>query len=169
MCINSGLTLMLRALINDLDSETFTDNRLEQLIAVAARFVNADLESSYTVNIMSPDISPDPITQNDQIFSNLVVVKSACLIDQSNVRLKAAIAGLSASAGPASLSVGGSHFSAYKDIIAMGPCAMYKEMLRDYKVGSGMVCHGILSPFISNTFDPTNMNFNSTYDTHREE
>jgi hypothetical protein len=159
MCINASLVLMLRALINDLDSETYTDNRLEQLVAIAAKFVNQDVEASYVVDIMSPDIVPDPIEVPDEIFSNLTVVKAACLIDQSNLRVKAALAGISASAGPASLSVGGAHFSAFKDIIDKGACHMYKEMLRDYKLGSGAICHGILSPFISNTFDPTSLNF----------
>ena len=169
MCINASLVLMLRALINDLDSETYADNRLEQLIAIAAKLVNQDVEGSYTIDIMSPDITPDPVDVPDDIFSNLTVVKAACLIVHNNLRVKAALAGLSASAGPANLSVGGAHFSAFKDIIDKGPCIMYKEMLRDYKLGSGVICHGILSPFISNTFDPSSLSFNSSYPDNRYE
>ncbi len=159
MCVNSSITLMVRALINDLDAETYTDERLEQLIVVAAKFVNQDLESSYVIDINSPDIVPDPVDQDDEIFVNLVSVKSACMIDHGNLRLKAAVAGLSATAGPASLSIGSNNFGAYKDIIAMGPCAMYRIMLQDYKFGAGALCHGILSPFISNSFDPSNLNY----------
>jgi hypothetical protein len=107
---------------------------------------------------MSPDITPDPVTNNDNIFVNLTVVKAACIVDQGNLRVRAAIAGLSANAGPAGLNVGGGNFSAFKDLIALGPCAMYKEMLQDYILGSGVICHGILSPFISNTFDPSSFN-----------
>jgi hypothetical protein len=154
MCINENMTLILRALINDLDSADYSDERLEQLIAIAANFVLQDTSStSYTVNIMSPDITPDP-WDDDMTFVNLTVLRAACMVDQGNLRVRAALAGLSANAGPASLSVGGSNFAAFKDLIALGPCALYKEMLQDYILGSGLVCHGILSPFISNTFDP---------------
>lgn len=156
MCINENMTLILRALINDLDNEDYSDERLEQLIAIAARFVIQDTSAAYTADVMSPDITPDPYANNDDIFVNLTVVRAACMVDQGNLRVRAAMAGLSATAGPASLNVGGGNFSAFKDLIALGPCAMYKEMLQDYILGSGVICHGILSPFISNTFDPDN-------------
>ncbi len=167
MCINASMVLMLRAVINDLDSESFTDERLEQLLAVAAKFVNQDTEASYTVNITSPDITPDPVEVPDEVFVNLTVVKAACMVDQGNLRMKAALAGLSATAGPTKLTVGGENFSAYKDIIALGPCGMYGKMLEDYKLGSGVICHGILSPFISNTFDPSSLSSYSNYDRQR--
>ncbi len=156
MCINNSITLMLRAVLADLDdeNETYTDERLEQLIAVAAKFVNQDLETSYVVNITSPDITPDPVTNNDDLFVNLVVIKSACLIDHGNLRIKAALAGLEAVAGPARLKVGGDNFASFRTLVEVGACAMYKTLLQDYKLGSGVICHGILSPFISNSFDP---------------
>lgn len=159
MCVNAGITLMLRAVINDLDSESYTDERLEQLIVVAAKFVNADLESSYVISINGPDITPDPIEQSDDMFVNLLVMRAACLVDSGNLRVRAALAGLQATAGPAMLKVGGENFSAYKAILEMGPCALYRQMLQDYKLGSGAMYHGILSPFVSNTFDPESMNF----------
>lgn len=160
MCINASMILMLRALINDLDSETFSDNRLEQLIAVAAQFVNQDIETSYVINITSPNITPDPVAQHDDIFVNLVVTKSACLIDHGNLRVRASLAGLEAVAGPSRLKVGGDSLAGYRDIISMGPCYMYQTMLVDYKLGSGRICHGILSPFVSNNFDPDNLSVN---------
>jgi hypothetical protein len=82
------------------------------------------------------------------------------MVDQGNMRMKAALAGISASAGPVNLSVGGTNFTSYKDIVEMGPCGMYGALLCDYKLGSGAVCHGILSPFISNTFDPSSLSYN---------
>lgn len=155
MCINESMVITLRALINDLDATTYSDERLEQLIAVAANFVLQDTQSTvYTVNIMSPDITPDPVTSRDIYFTNLSVVKAACMIDQGNLRVRAAMAGLEALAGPTRLKVGGEGFSAYKEIIALGPCEMYKRMLEDYILGTGLVCHGILSPFVSNDYYP---------------
>lgn len=157
MCINASLTLMLRAVLADLDNETYTDERLEQLIVVAAKFVNQDLEASYVVDVTGVDITPDPVDSNDDIFINLTVIKSACLIDHGNLRIKAALAGLEAVAGPARLKVGGDNFAAFRTLVEAGACAMYKTLLQDYKLGSGAICHGILSPFISNTFHPDDL------------
>jgi len=149
------MVITLRALINDLDSATYSDERLERLIAIGANFVLQDTQSTvYTVNIMSPDITPDPVANNDKIFANLSVVRAACMIDSGNLRTKAALAGVEAVAGPTRIKVGDEGVSAYKDIIALGPCAMYKEMLQDYILGTGLVCHGILSPFVSNDYYP---------------
>lgn len=157
MCINRSITLMLRAVLADLDNETYEDERLEQLIAVAAKFVNQDLETSYVVDITGSDITPDPVDSNDDLFINLVVVKSACLIDHGNMRIKAALAGLEAVAGPARLKVGGDNFASFRSLVEVGACAMYKTMLQDYKLGSGAICHAVLSPFISNNFDPDDL------------
>lgn len=159
---------MVRAFINDLDESDyeFTDERLEQLISVAAKLVNMDLEKTYTINVTSPAITPDPVTELDEIFVNLLVLKSACMIDHGNMRVKAALAGLTAKAGPASISVGGEHFKALQTIVEQGPCKMYAEVLKDYKFGSGVIGHAIMGPFISNTFDPNNLSyFNSDYGT----
>jgi hypothetical protein len=155
MCINETMIITLRAVINDLESTTYSDDRLAQLLAIAANYVIIDTKTTtYVVDIMGPNITPDPAPLNDLIFVNLTVLKAACMIDQGNLRMRAALAGLSASAGPASLSVGGGNFAAFKELIALGPCALYKEMLQDYILGSGLVCHGILSPFVSNDFNP---------------
>lgn len=167
MCINANIILMIRALINDLDSVSFTDDRLELLAAVAGQYVNQDLETNYTIDILGQDIMPDPVDEHDNIFINLLAVKAACLIDHGNLRMRAALAGLEAKAGFASLKVGGDSFGAYKDIINLGPCGMYVAMLDDYKMGSGSICHFILSPFISNSFDPVNLTFYESDDRYR--
>ncbi len=158
MCINESMIITLRALINDLDSETYSDNRLEQILAIAANFVVQDTHTTlYTINIMSPNITPDPVVGNDVVFFNLTVLKAACMLNQGELKNKANMAGLEAVAGPTRLKVGGEGFAAYKELIAIGPCAMYKKMLEDYILGSGLVVHGILSPFVSNTFNPTDL------------
>jgi hypothetical protein len=157
MCVNASITLMLRAILADLDNETYTDERLEQLIVVAAKYVDMDLEKDYTVDILGIDITPDPVEQNDEIFVNLVVIKAACMIDQGSLRLKAALAGIEAVAGPARLKVGGDNFSAFRTLVEVGACAMYKTMRQDYQLGNGAYCHGILSPFTSNSFDADNL------------
>lgn len=156
--IDSHIVVMLRTLINDLDESdyTYTDSRLEQTIAVAAMYVNKDLDKSYFIDVNGPEISPNPYTENDLAFINLIVLKSACIIDQGTFRVKAAVAGLMAKAGPATLQTGG-HLDGFKTLLALGPCGAYKEALTDYKLGSGDLCHIIMSPFISDDFDPQSM------------
>lgn len=145
---------MLRVLIDDLDSADYTDARLEQLLAVSGKYVNEDIGTSYVINIVTPDISPDPVDVNDNVFVNLNVLKAACLVDQGNMRSKAALSGLEARCGPAVLKTGGV-LEGIKLVLSNGPCASYKELVLNYVVGNGLIGHGVLSPFISNTFDPS--------------
>lgn len=162
MCINQSLVIMLRAIIDDLDSVTYTDSRLEQLLAVAAMYVNKDLDTTYVINIGSPDITPDPFDSSDTAFINLVVIKAACTIDQSAFRVRAATSGLEARCGPAVMKVlEGS--STYKDLINLGACGTYLNLLRDYKLGTGEACHAILSPFVSDNFDPQDLRYGGSY------
>jgi hypothetical protein len=156
MCINNSIILMLRAFINDLDENDYTDDRLSQLISVAAMYVNQEIGGSYVINIATPSITPDPIEAQDYGYTNLVVMKTACLVDQGNFRLKAALAGLEAKLGPATLKTAG-HLDGYKELLSSGPCGIYRSMLLDYTMGTGRLGHAILSPFISNTFDPQNL------------
>jgi hypothetical protein len=161
MCINETMIITLRAVINDLESATYSDDRLAQLLAISANYVIIDTQTTvYVVDVMSPSITPDPVTRNDLVFTNLTVLRAACMIDQGNLRMRAALAGLEAVAGPTRLKVGGDAFNAYKELLNLGPCALYKKTLEDYILGSGLICHGILSPFVSNTFDASNLNNN---------
>lgn len=153
--IDSHIVIMLRTLINDLDSSnyTYTDDRLEQTIAVAAMYVNKDLDKNYIIDVNGPEITPNPYEQGDDSFVNLVVLKAACIIDQGTFRTKAAVAGLMAKCGPATLQTL-QHLDGFKELLTLGPCGAYQAALTDYKLGSGDLCHIILSPFISDDFDP---------------
>lgn len=156
--IDSHIVIMLRVLINDLDTDnyTYTNDRLEQVIGVAASYVNKDLDRDYVVDVNGPEITPNPYEQADDAFINLVVLKSACLIDQGTFRIKAAVAGLTAKCGPATLQTL-QHLNGFKELLTLGPCGAYQAALTDYKLGSGDLCHIILSPFISDDFDPQSL------------
>ena len=102
------IPIIVRTLINDLsDTPTYSDERLLQVIAVAAKYIQFDisLDHSYEINLTNPNIIPDPTSDNDSIFISLVSLKAACLIDQSVLRTKAVMEGLRAALGPAQLSV----------------------------------------------------------------
>lgn len=160
MAWQDELTIMVRTLVNDTgETVTYTDERLHQIIAVAAKYVQFDvvLDHFYAVDVSSPSISPDPTVDNDDIFIALVCLKAACIVDQSTYRTKAALEGIRASLGPASLSVSGQS-AALQAIIEHGPCAAYDELTAHWDVKEATAIRAILSPFVGNKFDPRSIN-----------
>ena len=130
MSWQAEIPIIVRTLINDWDDQpVYSDDRIIQVITVAAQYVQFDvvLDHVYSVNVTSPDISPDPTVDRDEIFISLVALKASCIIDQSTLRTKAAMEGIRAALGPVSLSVGGS-LEGLKIILDKGPCAVYEEL-----------------------------------------
>lgn len=154
------LPLMVRILINDLDTQpVYSDERLLQVIAVAAKYVQFDvsLDNQYEVSVTDSSITPDPTQNNDSIFISLVSLKAACIVDQSTLRTKAAMEGIRAALGPASLSVAG-NLEGFKMILEQGPCAAYEELTHHWDVKEATAVRAILSPFVGNKFDPKFLN-----------
>ena len=157
------IPIIVRALVNDLsDQPVYSDERIQQTIVIAAQYVEFDvvLDNKYVVNIVNPDIIPDPTTLDikDTIFISLVSLKAACIIDQSTFRTKAAMEGIRASLGSASLSVGGS-LAGWRTILEEGPCALYAALTEHWDVQNATAIASILSPFVGNHFDPTNLTY----------
>lgn len=160
MAWQNEMTIIVRTLINDLDpSPTYSDARIEQVITVAATYVQqeANLTNTYSVDVSTSSFSPDPTTPNrDAAFIALTCLKAACIVDQSTYRTKAAVDGVRASLGSASLSVAG-NLAGYKTILDQGPCAMYQQLVDDHNIGGEgaiSVIQAVLSPFVGNNFDP---------------
>jgi hypothetical protein len=154
---------MLRILINDMDTTdlTYSDDRLEQLLVVASRYVLHDLplDTTYTVSVYARSIDPDPtdeVTSDNTMFINMMVLKAACLTDWSTFRAKALLAGVTARCGPGSISVL-QNTPGFKELLTLGPCAAYQAMIKDVLFDGGRICHAIMSPFTSNNFDPANL------------
>lgn len=168
MAWQQELTIIVRNLINDLsETPTYSDARIEQLLAVSAKYVQFDvvLEHQYEVNVANSTITPDPTIDNDSIFISLVCLKAACLVDQSTLRTKASMEGIRASLGSASLSVGG-NLTGYQMILDHGPCALYDELTSHWDVSNASAIHAIFSPFVGNKFDAKNLH-NSTLPRYR--
>ena len=168
MAWKKEIITIVRTLINDTVSPyTYSDNRLTQTIVVAATYVQFDvvLDHTYQVNVVTPDIVPDPTADNDSIFISLVSLKAACIIDQSQLRTKAAMEGIRAALGPASLSVGGS-LAGFKMILEHGPCALYDGLVEHWDVANATAVRALFSPFVGNKFDPQNLK-NPNYDFSR--
>jgi hypothetical protein len=159
MAWNTEIPIIVRVLINDMsDSQTYSDERLQQVIAVSAKYVQFDvvLDRSYQVDVINPAISPDPTDLNDEIFISLVSLKAACIIDQSALRTRAAAEGIKAALGPAMLSVNGS-LDGFIAILDKGPCAAYEELTSHWDVSQATAVRAILGPFVGNKFDPRSL------------
>jgi hypothetical protein len=169
MSWQTEIPIIVRTLINDWeDQPVYSDERLTQVIVVAAKYVQIDvnLPNAYIIDISNPQISPDPIDSKDDIFIGMVALKSACMMDQSSLRTKAAMEGIRAALGPASLSVGGS-LQGINTIIEKGPCALYKELKDTWNISEASNIRAILSPFVGNNFDPRGMNMQN-YSRYRD-
>lgn len=155
------IPIIVRTLINDISSNpTYSDDRILQVITVAAKYVQFDvsLDRVYAIDVVNPSISPDPTSYNDSIFISLVSLKAACIIDQSTLRTKAAMEGIRAALGPANLSVAGS-LVGIKMILDNGPCATYDELSSHWDVKEATAIRAVLSPFVGNKFDPTSLSY----------
>jgi hypothetical protein len=140
------------------EQPTYSDERLLQVISVAAKYVQFDvvLDHKYEVDVTTTSMSPDPTEDRDEIFISLVSLKAACIIDQSALRTKAAMEGIRAALGPASLSIGGS-LEGLRLILEKGPCAAYDELTSHWDVKEATAVRAILSPFVGNRFNPSSI------------
>ena len=140
------LVVMLRSLIGDLDNTKFADERLKQILVFGAYNVvnDADFSTTYTVDVGSVSISPDPVSGNDTDFTTLTVYKSACILLGSEVKTEAANA-ISIKDGPSSIDLRGVTQNLnimYKDF-----CAKYDQLLKTYQYNNTLVGQAVLGPY----------------------
>lgn len=154
------LPIITRTLLNDLNEPyEFSDSRLLQLLTVAGKYVQFDvnLPNAYTFDVVNNNITPDPTAVKDEIFTSLCCLKAACIIDQSNLRTKAAFEGIKTSLGSANISVQGS-LQGWLAILDKGACALYSELTDKYDMRNVSAWSAILTPFVNNRFDPRYLN-----------
>ena len=140
------LVVMLRSLIGDLDNAKFADERLKQILVFGAYNVvhDAEFSTTYTVDVGSVSISPDPVSGNDTDFTTLTVYKSACILLGSEVKTEAANA-ISIKDGPSSIDLRGVTQNLnimYKDF-----CAKYDQLLKTYQYNNTLVGQAVLGPY----------------------
>jgi len=163
MAWETDLVTMLRNVIFDVDSTdyTYSDNRLKEMLVVSAHLVTQEIafDTDYTITISTTGISPDPTDSTDAnsvAFRNFLVLKAACLADQSSLRTKALSAGVSARLGPAAITTNPS-VRGFDLLMKEGPCASYADLKWEYEIGNAKAIRAILSPFVGNTFDPSSL------------
>ena len=143
---NIDLVLMIRSLIGDLDRAKYTDERLKQVLVVGAYnvIIDADFSNTYTVDVASVSISPDPISENDTDFSTLAVYKAACILLGSEVKTEAANA-ISIKDGPSAIDLRG--VTQNLSIMYNDLCAKYDHLLKTYQYNNTLVGQAVLGPY----------------------
>ena len=143
------MTLIVRHLVNDLDSTsyTFTDDRLEESVLVAAQLASLeiDFENTYTIDVDSVNLTPDPTAggNKDDSFINLVCLKTARLLIGSELKTHSLNA-ISLRDGPSALDLRG--IVAGLKILFDDITKRYEEAVTQYKL-NGVVGQAILGPY----------------------
>ena len=162
------LPIIVRTLINDLDvTPTYTDDRLQQTLVVAAQYVNREMnfDNEYTVDLNNLSITPDPtlLISRDEEFIGFLSLRAACFLDQSTFRTKAASEGVRTSLGPASIAVAG-NLKGYQTLLEVGPCGMYDKLKMEHEIGNIKYVRAVLSPFVGNKFTADSRSFSDGTD-----
>lgn len=149
MSWQNEMGIIVRHLINDLDSSnyTFTNDRVEEAILVAAQlvFLDVDFEQTYTIEVDGSSLSPDPTdsSNKDDSFINIVCLRTACLLLGSEVKTNA-LSAMSIKDGPSAIDTRG--IVANLHILHKGLCERYEDAKMQYKL-NGVVGQAIFSPY----------------------
>jgi hypothetical protein len=142
---------ILRTMVNDTAGSKYTDDRLQEVLTVAARLVgfDADFRADYLVDRPNLSIAPDPTTSvpRDEAFIDLVTVRAAAMLDQGAAAVAAGQAILVEDVG-SKIDLREA-FKAQLSLFQKGWGAVYDRMLGEYLAGqqSGSMGAVILSPF----------------------
>lgn len=144
---------ILRALIDDMDDEnpTYTDEKLERVLLVAAFQVNIEAEftTDYTVNIQGSELDPDPTDPDttDDSFVNLMCLKAACIIDRGRA-ITASEQAVSIKEFSTNVNLTTIAAARQKLLEKGGWCPVFDEQLTKHQLSAqGIVGAAVLGPF----------------------
>ena len=152
MTWQNEMTLIVRHLIHDLDSSsyTFIDDRIEESILVSAQLVlhEIDFEKTYTVDVDSSILSPDPTLTGDKDdpFITLVSLKTANLLIGSELKTNSLNA-ISLRDGASAIDLGG--IVQGLKILFDDTDKKYEDAKMQCKAGGRVIGQAILSPYSS--------------------
>lgn len=155
---------MLRTMLNDAGcggDNKYTTQRLEELLITSAYFLPLEInfDTAYVIDVAAYTITPNPIDQDDGTeFISFMVLKSACLTDESAFRTAALLQGVTARCGPASIQTS-SYGSQLATLLTQGPCRSFEELKNEYNFSydGRKIIRAVMTPFASNSYDPRSM------------
>ena len=141
---------LVRNIIGDfIEPYTYDDDRLNSLCTSGAALVCQDMyfNNQYVINIVTYDITPDPVEAGDDTFVALVAYKTACLIVGGEQR-GASDSAVSVQDGPSSINMGGVATSKAK--LTETICDQYTNLLNSARMSGGnMAGEAIVGPYNS--------------------
>jgi len=158
MAWQNEMTRILRYMLNDLDSSSYTysDDRLEETIIVSAQLVlhEIDFDKDYTVDVDALTLTPDPTAATkDNAFINLISLKSACIILSSELRTKS-LESVRVSDGSSSIDTNG--IMKGFESLSKSMCQAYEDAKIQYKAGNSVAGAAVLTPYASPNFPIVN-------------
>ena len=147
MAWQNEMTIMLRVVIDDIgDNPTYSDSRLAEVIVVAAQMTkqDVDFDNIYTISISNATISPDPVASSDNAFLNLVTLKAACLLANSEYKTEG---GRAISIRDGSSAIDQRGVAAAKKGWRDNICAEYEKAEKEYKIGNSQAGKSIIGPY----------------------
>jgi len=148
-CWETELILILRHLIDDLDSSTYSDSRLMELLLVSAQLIQTTIQFSntYVVDVDSLSLDPNPTTEpKDKGFILLTCYKAACILRGSEYK-SALQSGFKVSDGQSSLDSTGTQ-GGYKSLMESA-CKEYESAKKEYLITGNVSGRAIIGPFSS--------------------
>ena len=144
---------ILRAEINDFESERYTNDRLAEVLLSSMVYVlhSIKLSNSYTVNMVAKTISPDPHELDDKSLMVLSIAKAACLI-LSGESSAAAKKAFMIKDGPSV--VDNRTASNNLQDIAKEKCQAYKDLLNEFLFSGEGAFNSIMGEAILGIYNP---------------
>jgi len=138
---------MVRWGINDLNGSTYSAGQLEHVLIIAAQYLNGevDFDTTYTINMISRTITPDPttLTTQDDAFINLTVLKAICIILDSEARTQS-LSAMKVTDGPSSIDTTAVYNAAKQ--AAETACNRYDKAKLDYQMNGVLPGLAITTP-----------------------
>jgi len=144
------MTTIVRHLVNDTDPSnySFTTDRLETTILVAAQLItmSVDFNNIYNINVEGSTLSPDPTDAEtkDDPFVALTCLRTACIVIGSEIRKESGNA-ISIKDGPSAIDLRG--VTSTLVVLYQDLCKKYDESLLDYRAGNSVSGQSILGPY----------------------
>jgi len=157
MSWQNEMVRILRFLINDINSVTYEDCRLEETLLVAAqlKYAEIDFDRTYTIDVDSLSLAPDPtaVTPKDDWFVNIVCLTAASIVLNSEAKTLAAQA-YRIKDGPSSIETGGA-YKATKELSDEMSAKVDIAVMR-YKAGDSVGAQAILTPYTQQNINAGN-------------
>lgn len=145
---------LIRSIIGDLDSTSYSDGRLTTIAITNAHMLTNEVsfDNSYVVNVPNSSITPDPANGPDYNFLNLLALKTASLIVNSEFRT-ASMQSFIVKDGPSQIDTGNK--AKYLAEFAKNLLTAYQKAKLDYIAGNSIGGTAVSTPIYSNSQFPS--------------